>query len=533
MPPPFGVSDAPPPTGLPGASAPPPTGLPGASAPPPTGLPGASAPPPTGMPGGYTADAASAAPAAPAAAQAAAQALLQQQLPVAAAGTLKQQLLELLEPAPAATLSRTEQVLLSQIEELDARSLLPAVKEGEEEKGSQEFADFHEPPFEGMSPGNWLYICVDPSGLRLRSSPVYAKSAKAGVQVNFGEMVRVTERGKKENLVWLKLADNRGWAFERTNRQRMSEIIDVDLDENMAKPPEWDAGILISPRLTEGLRVMSRPFVSSTSAPVTHLHPGTPVVVLAKCKVQTQDGLKTFLAVVDDVHTQGWIPVLVEKKNSTAAYTVEGLPTAGAVSLWLAINPGQKAPVYLAPGRSDAPLHILEKCELLEVAPEKLVADELTFFRLSAGGWLCETNVSGTKPFTWVTRESHWWIYSVAARDGSVVRQLPNREKKFNTDKTLKRGQEVRVCEKVTYPDGDAFIRLEDMTGGWVPLMRMNGDLKMMAEYEIPPGVLPTEAVLGANPNVKKAASSAGLGGSLRRGMSKLTTKKQTASATE
>merc|ERR1712232_1118655 len=94
--------------------------------------------------------------------------------------------------------------------------------------------------------------------------------------------------------------------------------------------------------------------------------------------------------------------------------------------------------------------------------------------------------------------------------------QLPTRDKRLNTDMKLKRGMEVRCCEKVTYTDGDAFVRVHTPLKGWVPILRQNGELKMMAEREIPPETIPPEAVLAANPGVKKPAG--GLGASLKKG---------------
>lgn len=80
---------------------------------------------------------------------------------------------------------------------------------------------------------------------------------------------------------------------------------------------------------------------------------------------------------------------------------------------------------------------------------------------------------------------------------------------------------------------------MEQPYKGWVPLLRQNGEQKMIAEREIPADSVPTEAVLAANPALKK--SGTGLGATLGRGLTTGLRKaastigggKKTASATE
>jgi hypothetical protein len=115
----------------------------------------------------------------------------------------------------------------------------------------------------------------------------------------------------------------------------------------------------------------------------------------------------------------------------------------------------------------------------------------MSFYRLAAGGWISEKTSDGKSPFQWVSREPHWWIYSVSGRGGAECRLAPTRDNKLKTGKQLKQGLEVAVSERVTFADGDSFLHLEPPHKGWVPILRQNGETKMMPEREIPAGNTP------------------------------------------
>jgi hypothetical protein len=218
------------------------------------------------------------------------------------------------------------------------------------------------------------------------------------------------------------------------------------------------------------------------------LHCGTPVAVQAKVKVICQDGPRSFYRISDDVDNEGWIPDKMDGKPTLSVFSIEQIAMEGAAALAISVRSGKSVAVYLAPGRSEQPMGKCSKCEILEVAPERLTCNGLTFYRLVVGGWLCETNDDGKVPFEWVQREPHWWIYSVSGKGGADIRSVPTRDKKTNTGKELKQGTEVPVSERVTFQNGDSFLRLEPPHQGWVPVLRQNGEVKMQAEREVPVG---------------------------------------------
>lgn len=358
---------------------------------------------------------------------------------------------------------------------------------------------------------------MDPSGLRLRQEPNYSKKCKASIELPVGTLVRVRQRGPRDGMIWLELSDGHGWAFERTNRRRMSEV--------RYEPSEGEPEVLaIGPELLHGVKMQSTPHLNN-DAHVVLLHAGTPVAVHRKANVilpaeKSAETDTLFLQIIDDVGNEGWIPARIGSKKSVVSFEMEQLGPEGT-SLWICIMPGSSLPVYLAPGKSSQPLRVLASGDIVELAPERLHLDGLTFYRLVAGGWLCDKQEKGPAPFAWVARELHWWRYSCANRDGAVIRAMPTREKKHNTDRKLKQGQEVVCSEKVTYPDGDAFIRLEPPLSGWVPLGRKNGDVKMHPEREVPPGAGPAEGIqsVPSGPEVGKKASK-GFGFGLGKKMS-------------
>lgn len=337
-----------------------------------------------------------------------------------------------------------------------------------------------EPVLDDSEMGEWQYICVDPGGVRLRTEPIYVKQQKAGVNIAFGEVVQICERGRIDQIMWLRLDDDRGWAFERTNRQRMSEVLYVPTGE--------DGNLIVRPDMNTGVRLMDQPYHNEKAPYITMLHCGTPVAVQCRAKITCQDGPRFFMRIHDDVENEGWIPEKLDGKPTLCPFTIEQIAMEGVPSLWVSINPGKSVPIYLAPGRSDQPMGTCSKCEILEVAPERLTCQGLTFYRLVVGGWLCETNIDGKVQFQWVQREPHWWIYSVSGKGGADIRHVPTREKKLNTGKELKQGTEVPVSERVAFGNGDAFLRLEPPHQGWVPVLRQNGDVKMQAEREVPSG---------------------------------------------
>mmetsp|Transcript_29203 Transcript_29203/g.47048 ORF Transcript_29203/g.47048 Transcript_29203/m.47048 type:complete len:334 (+) Transcript_29203:1-1002(+) len=333
--------------------------------------------------------------------------------------------------------------------------------------------------------------------------------------------------------MWLKLKDGRGWAFEKSSsKQRMSEVFYYDIDEDLRQ-----SNVVIRPNIASGLKLMETPHVSDKNASLACLHPGTPIMIIEKAKVATQDGNRGFLKVQDDVGNQGWMPEDLNGKRTYSLYSVEQLVMEGgeSCSLWIAVCPGKQAPIYLAPGRSDQPIGYADRCEMLEIAPERIVYDGLNFYRLVAGGWLCETNPDGKVPFEWVQREDHWWTYQVSAasKGGADIRHKPTRDKSCNTGRQLKQGLEVAVCERVVFGDGDAFLRLCEPYEGWVSVLRLNGEKKMTPLRQIPPREKAPElpSYLESKYPPKKSG-----GGGITKGLKKAFTvgrKNQTASATE
>merc|ERR1719373_1226851 len=111
---------------------------------------------------------------------------------------------------------------------------------------------------DGVEQGTWQYICVDPSGFNIREEAVYVHKKGTGIRLAHGEVVEICECKTENKMVWIKLLDGRGWAFERTNRQRMSEVCVCDVDD------KWEQGnLIIRPDRPAGQKLMDSPFVSN------------------------------------------------------------------------------------------------------------------------------------------------------------------------------------------------------------------------------------------------------------------------------
>eukprot|EP00929_Paragymnodinium_shiwhaense_P094935 TRINITY_DN5580_c0_g1_i3.p1 TRINITY_DN5580_c0_g1~~TRINITY_DN5580_c0_g1_i3.p1 ORF type:complete len:1076 (+),score=202.65 TRINITY_DN5580_c0_g1_i3:64-3228(+) len=377
------------------------------------------------------------------------------------------------------------------------------------------------PPFPGFVPtpgfeqGRWEYIVVDPTGIRLRQTPNYSKKEKAGGELVYGDVIWVCERGRlpvpgssyEYDIMWLCLSNGRGWAFERTNRRRMSEVVYNQIEEVYLEGP-----LQVSPRVHAPLVLQSSPVpeIKTTSAKPTGcgiMLPGAEVRVIKQAIVMVQhptkkmaDVSKTLLRIESTQggvagmdHTIGWIQaelnferldkeerVLAKKKHERIhPRWLSVLATAGVSTRHL---PGGIS------GAGDAgKLAAGELVQAIEISN----CDGVNFYRLTDGNWVREVGYQGSKQVDIITREEHRWFYICDDKSGTAIRHMPTRCTNQNTGKELKHRQRVVVSELVKFTDGDEFLHLSTPNSGWVPMTKKGGGKKMQKLQPVPGGGAP------------------------------------------
>eukprot|EP00747_Dinoflagellata_sp_TGD_P059164 gnl/TRDRNA2_/TRDRNA2_151449_c0_seq1.p1 gnl/TRDRNA2_/TRDRNA2_151449_c0~~gnl/TRDRNA2_/TRDRNA2_151449_c0_seq1.p1 ORF type:complete len:728 (-),score=100.28 gnl/TRDRNA2_/TRDRNA2_151449_c0_seq1:71-2212(-) len=341
-------------------------------------------------------------------------------------------------------------------------------------------------PTAGFTAGRWEYICVDPKGLRLRNTTSYAKSCKTGGELRYGQVIDVCERGMKSNMIWLCISDGRGWAFERSDRRRMSEVRYANVPANLQGRKH-----MIRPQLGRKLDLYLSPLSGKVSA---SLHPGSIVTIQKMASILLQgpsksEESKNFFLLVTEENLEGWTPELVDIRSTAHVlvdFQFERLVGDAGKTHWISVLPKCEAPLYPTPGRMKFPARKLKAGELAEVV-ERCTANQLNFYRLEEGGWVCATAVDGRRVAVLSTREKHSWQYSCTSKRGTAIRVTPTRAKNQNTGRRLKHRQRVVVSEQVVLEDGDAFLRLEPPHHGWVPVKTLAGEMKMQPMQEVEP----------------------------------------------
>eukprot|EP00929_Paragymnodinium_shiwhaense_P097360 TRINITY_DN59070_c0_g2_i2.p1 TRINITY_DN59070_c0_g2~~TRINITY_DN59070_c0_g2_i2.p1 ORF type:complete len:1336 (+),score=319.15 TRINITY_DN59070_c0_g2_i2:76-4083(+) len=374
--------------------------------------------------------------------------------------------------------------------------------------GLQELLEPMPSPFPGWSPtpgfkrGDWEYICVDPQGLRLRSVPVYSKGVKAGRELLHGEVVRICERGHEGGITWLCLADGRGWAFERTNRRRMSPV-DVYPEDLVSSAQSKQQ--LVNPLMTRPLPLLPTPCIGSNKrTDLGPLLPGMVLEVLQKVKTIVQassdkahDAEARFWQVRDtEDGREGWVPdelpdKLAEKSDPSRRTLV---PFESKLhrrrAAWLSVlPPGELCPTF-SPAKSSSSsssgggmLRKLPAGEFLEVSETRTAifagSTSLEFYRLAEGGWLCAANAKGGRAVERLVREPHCCPYICEDPDGDYIRKAPTRAKGVQLTKNIiNYKQQVDVVERVVFADGDVFLGLA--AGGWLPEKKKDGSASKM-----------------------------------------------------
>lgn len=366
-------------------------------------------------------------------------------------------------------------------------------------------------PTPGFDRGSWEYICVDPQGVRIRATCFYEQKAKTGSALELGEVVRISERGAEGSITWLRLADGRGWTFERTNRRRMSQVRYEELHDapGAAKKPT----LMVYPPLGGSLRLTPTPYTAAGKSkdiretlilPGSLVRPCRRALVAVQAKAKGQDLLRSFLQVSIDAGVAGWLPELIVDGGGKALweFKIEPIetPRAHLGSLasepgkpnWLSVLPGRRAPVYPCPGRSAETRRRLEPGDFERVAA-RCETGALAFLRLAEGGWVCEREGGrNTKPHVGLVElsEHRGHVYTCVASRGADVRTTPTRAGLKNSGKRISPGQQVEVSELARFPDGDTFLRIVRVLhsrypvelDGWVPLLTRGGEPKMRLE---------------------------------------------------
>jgi len=333
-------------------------------------------------------------------------------------------------------------------------------------------------PTPGFTQGSWEYVVVDPHGLRLRGTIDHAKKHKTGGELANGEEIKVCERGQEAGIMWLCLADGRGFAFERTNRRRCSQIQYEDIPDRYRQQK-----MMVFPRA--GAPVPMRPIPCVKSGPTeASALPGSLVMANSKAtlicqdpKSCSKDQSRSFLKVRPESGPEGWIP-----EFSTAGSFMLQTFKMEAVSGWLAVINKNGVSMWCAPGFAGPNfMYSREKIGSGDIFPmeEQCTVDGLTFCRLPDGGWVCTVDERNTSSLLMVQREEHWWQYSCIDKEGTAIRTAPTRMIKMNTGNRLKNRQRFVASEMVRYPDGDAFLHLEPPLDGWVPMTKLGGGKKM------------------------------------------------------
>lgn len=325
------------------------------------------------------------------------------------------------------------------------------------------------------------YIVVDPKGVQLRHSRAYVKNSKTGELLGLGQVVRICQRVSEHNMIWLKLADGRGWGFERTDRRRMSEVRYRDLSFQ-----EKQAQHLVSPQMSK-VSLLSGPHTTAHSA--LTVAGGSMVHVLAEASIfvagaksKSPDVTQTYSKIVDESGVEGWLP---EGSSALVPYKLERLDNvAGDGETWLSVL-ASHAPVHATPStHAPQPAGTLKLGDFVQVV-EKLEAAGLIFYKLADGGWLhCKGNEKHPH-FDLGLREDHWWQYMLKSRKGTELRQVPTRAKERNNGKHLKDKQLVLVSEKIKFESGQEYVHCEPPYAGWAPVTKTDGTKKMIPQKKV------------------------------------------------
>lgn len=353
--------------------------------------------------------------------------------------------------------------------------------------------------------------------------------------LEFGDLTTVLERAADGSTVWLCLANGTGWGYERAGgKRRMSEVVYTPVSREMASKE-----LMVCPRLDYELEVPQTPHLPLADAGQS-LKAGAIIKVLGQATVvvptsswtdklrgHCSETPRMFYRVYEqETKIDGWIPSTYTNKSEDWTLVVfhcervrpslsEPVPNGSVcvdhepvVSGWISVLPNVGVvQVYQLPGRSEVTDATLSAGHLAEVYL-KLNAANLTFYKLSLGGWVCETDAKGNIVLVQVQREDHAAEYLCESPHGAAIRSVPTRCKAKNTGQRLQVRDRVLVTESARFPNGDMFLHLKPPLDGWVPSTTIAGRPKMAL----------TKSLGGRDSDRSSVATDEGRGSLARRG---------------
>eukprot|EP00427_Karlodinium_veneficum_P014576 CAMPEP_0169070926 /NCGR_PEP_ID=MMETSP1015-20121227/5384_1 /TAXON_ID=342587 /ORGANISM="Karlodinium micrum, Strain CCMP2283" /LENGTH=872 /DNA_ID=CAMNT_0009129973 /DNA_START=86 /DNA_END=2704 /DNA_ORIENTATION=+ len=346
---------------------------------------------------------------------------------------------------------------------------------------------FQMPP--GYENGTWHYICVDPTGVRLRDIAEYAKKNKTGQELVYGDMVTINFRGREDKINWLALSDHRGFAMERTNRRRMSEVIYESILPDRRT-------FIVRPQLKSSLPLALTPIIplASSSKNLQQVVPGMLVqkrrsatVILQAPNDKYKDLPSVFIEVFDPSGNVGWIP---ERTSTGEQVLVEPERELLPPPLnWITVLNTTNAKSTTCPGSPVASWQRLPAGEFLEVSEVLTVGGQRYFKMAAEDAWVCEAPLeeNGKRVVELVTVEQHWWAYVCDDKTGAAIRLTPTRVKSTKTGQLLKHRQRVVSTDIAIMQSGEEYIHLGPPFAGWVPTTKVSGTPKMQALNPVPP----------------------------------------------
>eukprot|EP00746_Dinoflagellata_sp_MGD_P036697 gnl/MRDRNA2_/MRDRNA2_18814_c0_seq1.p1 gnl/MRDRNA2_/MRDRNA2_18814_c0~~gnl/MRDRNA2_/MRDRNA2_18814_c0_seq1.p1 ORF type:complete len:527 (-),score=84.71 gnl/MRDRNA2_/MRDRNA2_18814_c0_seq1:12-1592(-) len=151
--------------------------------------------------------------------------------------------------------------------------------------------------------GLWHYTIVCEDDVETRSSPTYSDEARTGICLGPGDCMAVDERCRVAGVLFLKLADGRGWIFESKDRL----LVASQVRNKPAEARDFERGIWhYTIVCNDDVEVRAAPTYSDEARCGLMLRPGDCVAVDERCR----QGGTWFLRLADG---RGW---LFETKDS-------------------------------------------------------------------------------------------------------------------------------------------------------------------------------------------------------------------------
>ncbi|CAK0880223.1 unnamed protein product, partial [Prorocentrum cordatum] len=344
--------------------------------------------------------------------------------------------------------------------------------------------------------GEWTFLV-------LRDAKVYKESCSSrgptGLRLTAGSIQTIVERAANGPVTWLRLAEGQGWVEERSHQTlQLSEVFEEEL-------PHRDDGLPFVIQPSRKFPVALQPYVflpagaqeksnQGISFGSVDVHAGAIVKVLTKARVlmpvpkSTSEEWMQFLRIMDEAGHEGWIRYHSPSKEENVVTCQIASTGSDTAQSWVSVLPRKEPlPIYGLPGRSNVSAQILHSGEMAEVK-QKLSTGDLNFFQLAKGGWICETDEKGKQALDVLEREPHEWIYVCQDKDGAAIKKHPTRCKQSGTGQYLKHRARGMVSEKITFTNGDVFLKLKPPSHeGWIPLAKKDGQPKMKALQALAP----------------------------------------------